>query len=88
MDEEILMHLKWIYGRMVKIHGENENVDYMRRFKEIIDDSESPCEWKLESDEWSTWATGCKSSFAFTEGNIEDNSLEYCPYCGHKIKEI
>jgi hypothetical protein len=30
-------HLQWIYARMVAKHGENENYDYMLRFKEIID---------------------------------------------------
>ena len=57
-------------------------------FNEIYDDFETTCKWKFESDEWSTWTTGCKSYFAFTEGNIKDNNFEYCPFCGHKIKEI
>ena len=29
-------HLKWIYGRLIR-YGENERVDYMVRFKKIID---------------------------------------------------
>jgi hypothetical protein len=29
-------HLRWIYERMVHVHGENPNVDYMRRFAEIV----------------------------------------------------
>lgn len=27
--------LQWIYERMIYIHGENPNVDYMTRLKEI-----------------------------------------------------
>jgi hypothetical protein len=29
-------HLLWIYGRLVNYHGENKNVDYMKRFESII----------------------------------------------------
>ncbi len=30
-------HLEFIYGRLKQKHGESENIDYMIRFKEIID---------------------------------------------------
>lgn len=30
-------HLQWMYDRMSNIHGENENYDYMLKFKEIIE---------------------------------------------------
>jgi hypothetical protein len=30
-------HLQWIYDRMSNVHGENENYDYMLKFKEIIE---------------------------------------------------
>jgi hypothetical protein len=30
-------HLQWIYDRMSDVHGENENYDYMLKFKEIIE---------------------------------------------------
>jgi hypothetical protein len=36
-DEKALSHLEWIYGRMIYVHGENENVDYMIRFREILE---------------------------------------------------
>ena len=29
--------LQWIYDRMVNVHQENPYVDYMWKFKEIID---------------------------------------------------
>jgi len=32
-------HLQWLYNRLVNIHGENPNYDYMLKFKEIIDKS-------------------------------------------------
>lgn len=37
MDRKAIEHLIWIYQRMVKVHGENPNYDYMLRLKEIIE---------------------------------------------------
>lgn len=31
-------HLRFIYNRMVELHGENPNVDYMLKFDKIIED--------------------------------------------------
>lgn len=36
MRQEDVQHLEWIFGRMVEVHGENENFDYMNRFRDII----------------------------------------------------
>jgi len=36
VDQDKVKHLEWIYGRMIDIHGENVNVDYMIKFKNII----------------------------------------------------
>lgn len=29
-------HLRWLYSRMVRNYGENENFDYMHRFAKIF----------------------------------------------------
>lgn len=34
---EDMNHLEWIYNRMVEVHKENPNYDYMLRFKKIVD---------------------------------------------------
>ncbi len=31
-----LRHLNWIYARLTEVHGENPNIDYMLKFKEIL----------------------------------------------------
>jgi hypothetical protein len=36
--QETIIHLEWIYDRMKNVHNENENYDYMIKFREIIDD--------------------------------------------------
>lgn len=41
--------LSWIYNRMIYKYGENENVDYLHRFKRIIDSlQEEPISEELE----------------------------------------
>ena len=41
-------HLQWIYDRLICIHGEPPNVDYMLRFQEIIDSS---CDYVVPVEE-------------------------------------
>lgn len=36
MKKEDVVHLSWIYDRMCEIHGEHTDVDYMRKFLNII----------------------------------------------------
>jgi hypothetical protein len=36
-SEEDLKHLEWIYDRIVNVHNENPNYDYMLKFKSIIE---------------------------------------------------
>lgn len=44
------------------------------------------CIWK-EFEEYNTWETSCGNSFEFIEGDIEENSFKFCPYCGNPIKQ-
>lgn len=36
-----ISHLRWCYGRMVEMHGEKPNVDYMLKFKAILDKADN-----------------------------------------------
>lgn len=38
---ENVKHLKWIYNRMILVHEENQFVDYMEKFLQIIKDLEN-----------------------------------------------
>jgi hypothetical protein len=44
-------HLEWIYNRMIEVHGENPNYDYMIAFKKIIQSLFPPTEWDVTFDE-------------------------------------
>ena len=44
-------HLEWIYNRMIEVHKENPNYDYMIAFKKIIQSLLPKTEWDIEIDE-------------------------------------
>ena len=37
MTQKEINHLEWIFERLVHVHGENPNYDYMVRFRQIIE---------------------------------------------------
>lgn len=51
MTKKEINHLEWVYDRMLYVHRENENVDYMIRLKQIVDSfgKEKPVIQKKES---------------------------------------
>lgn len=44
MTKDEIKHIKWMYSRLTSVHKENENFDYMKRFKEIIDKQLTLCD--------------------------------------------
>lgn len=42
------------------------------------------CEWNYDTN-IEAYETECKNTFCFIDGEIEDNSFQYCPYCGKRI---
>jgi hypothetical protein len=74
--------------------GKEYDIQYMEighlvklLMKGNVNTSDKVCQWK-ENDEYGYWETGCKGIFEFIEGDIEDNTFKFCPYCGGKIKEL
>ena len=43
------------------------------------------CEWKYEEDEC-YYNTSCGDTWYFPEGNIKENGILYCPFCGKRVK--
>jgi hypothetical protein len=37
MTKGEVKHINWMYNRLISVHNENPNYDYMLKFKEIID---------------------------------------------------
>lgn len=45
------------------------------------------CEWQyVDLDDY--YKTSCGDAFYFIDGNLSDNRMNFCPYCGLPIKEI
>lgn len=42
MNQKDISHLEWIYDRLKLAHKEHESLDYMKRFKEIIENERPP----------------------------------------------
>jgi hypothetical protein len=36
LNEKDINHLQWIYDRLINVHNENKNVDYMLAFNRIL----------------------------------------------------
>jgi len=41
MRPDEVIHLRWIYHRLVNVHGENKNYDYMLKLNKIIKKEEN-----------------------------------------------
>lgn len=51
MKDRDIKHLEWVYKRMKYVHNENENYDYMIRFREILEALRQPAVISSACDE-------------------------------------
>lgn len=56
------------------------------KVSEMSTGSEDCCEWRLIDYEANVYDTTCRNPHILLEGSPTDNSYEFCPYCGKKIK--
>jgi hypothetical protein len=45
------------------------------------------CEWKVDDSDYNTYKTGCDQYFTLIDGNLKDNDIKYCTYCGKTVTE-
>ena len=44
------------------------------------------CVWKEDKDE-GVWIEGCgEKGWVFLEGDVKENNMKYCPFCGKEIE--
>lgn len=48
---------------------------------------ESVCRWCYD-EHCDCWETDCGESFWLTDGTPKDNQMQYCPYCGGRLRAI
>ena len=46
------------------------------------------CEWKMEDSDYNTYKTGCGQYFTLIEGDLKDNDIKFCSYCGGIMNEL
>lgn len=56
------------------------------KVSEMPTGSEDCCEWRLIDYDANVYDTTCRNPHILLEGSPTDNSYEFCPYCGKKIK--
>lgn len=54
-------------------------------FVRLIDDTKDICIW-VEDAYSGLFICDCGQTFTVLEGGIKDNSFEFCPFCGGKIR--
>jgi len=61
---------------------ERELAEWRRKYEAC----KGTCSWNLISEDEDIWETGCGNAWYLTEGNIEENGMKYCPFCGGKLE--
>ena len=47
------------------------------------------CGWKeSEFSEYNIWETDCKNVFNIIDGTPKENNMQFCCYCGKKLKQM
>ena len=44
------------------------------------------CKWKYDEIH-DVYTTGCNDAFTLESGNLEENNMKYCPFCGNIIEQ-
>lgn len=89
-----IKHLEWVYERMKFVHNENENYDYMIRFREILDalnqtpvsENEPPLNSlnmvKCCDNPDEMWNKHSDIDIGTDTGHYRDLTYNYCNNCG------
>lgn len=46
------------------------------------------CEWSTDSRDGEVYETSCGRAWQFIDGNLSENSLKFCPFCGGHVKDV
>ena len=60
----------------------------IQTIQEFQSKSEEVCEWTLIDEDFNAYDTSCKSPWCLENGTPSDNKMNYCTYCGKKIKVV
>ena len=74
------------YGRGIGFISKKKAIKIINQLAEEYNNNF--CEWGHDDKEIDVYFTQCGQAHIFCDGNPEENSHEFCPYCGKKIKVI
>ncbi len=81
LNSDICSLLDWIETQDTRRRTPDEAVsDTPKSFSQT-------CRWSYEDDPMFTYNTECDNAWQFSEGDIKDNRISFCPYCGKRISE-
>lgn len=91
MNNKDITHLEWVYERMKFVHNENPHVDYMIKFRKIIDELRQSTtnrvalvtpdnDWGVE--EWYIHVIECPKC----KHTLPAKHAKYCSGCGIELK--
>lgn len=64
----------------------DELIAWGKATEAALADRDRPCYWSEGSDEVIVWNSACGQAEYFECGGPDENSYQFCPYCGHRIE--
>jgi hypothetical protein len=46
------------------------------------------CEWSTDAEDGEVYETSCGRAWQFIDGDLTENSLQFCPFCGGCVKDV
>lgn len=65
---------------------QEENRIYNESLNKLFKPTKETCRWNLSNDDCNAWSCDtCGTDWILSEGNPQDNMMNYCMGCGRKI---
>lgn len=85
-DCRIIYSTKLLLGRGEIVNLQAGDIRRLAEALKGVDSSTTKCQWKVDED--GIYWTGCDGAWEFTTGNVSDNEMKFCPYCGGQLEEV
>lgn len=74
-------HLQWLHDRIINVYGESENIDFLIRFRKIIEDIKNVEDIRYLTKDVMEGPRCCENPKPTTEVNDMFESWKYCKNC-------
>ena len=80
MEPKILE--SWLHSSVSQSNGNGAPPDVWSDYERLRARADSTCEWKLDDP---YYESACGKVWQFIDGDLSENGVSYCPFCGGKI---